>query len=1108
MTSSEEFNGAIARFGQSVTGKLANIAVAGEPEDQLRAPLEVLLADVARLCGFADGSVVAVGESSLSDLKTRPDYAVSVANALVGFIEVKAPGKGADPRRFRDRHDKEQWDKLKAIPNLLYTDGNAFSLWRNGQLEGEVVRLDGDVESSGKALRAPLSLLALFENFYRWQPVSPRSAKQLAEVTARLCRLLRDEVVEQLDLGSAPLTSLATDWRRLLFPTASDKDFADGYAQAVTFGLLVARARRLELRAGLDQVAKTLGRTDSLIGTALRLLTDDAGNQRTLQTSIGTLVRVLDAVDWSVISKGKPDAWLYFYEDFLEEYDNQLRKRTGSYYTPPQAVAAMLRLVNDVLKSRFSQPRGVAGSNVIIADPAVGTGTFLLGALRAIASEIEEAEGAGAVPAAMEAAVRRLFGFELQLGPYAVAQLRLVAELTELSGDVPHEPLRLFVTDTLANPWAEQEQLGQMYEPIAESRRRANQVKREQPITVVVGNPPYKEKAKGQGGWVESGGTNHPAPLLDWMPPAAWGVGAHAKHLRNLYVYFWRWATWKVFDAHQDESNGVVCFVTVAGFLNGPGFEKMRDWLRRRCQEIWIVDLSPEGHQPEVSSRVFEGVQQPICIMLASRSPNTSTDVPATVRYRAVAPGNRLDKFAELASVQLDDAGWTDCSSEWRAPFLPERSGEWAAFPALEDFFTYNGSGVMPGRTWVIAPDVTSLEQRWEALQRAKPEDKERLFHPHLVAGKPGDRSVHRVSQQGLAGQIARTVSVAADTNSVMRPVRYAFRSFDRQWIIPDYRLINRPNPSLWEWRSPSQVYLSALYRTSPISGPGVSLFSEIPDLDHYNGRGGRIFPLYTDASAATVCIPAGIRKRISGILGTVSTAENIFAYIAGIAASPAYTVRFQSDLVQPGLRIPLTADSVLFDEVVNLGRTIIWLHTFGERFADAAAGRPHGAPRVEPSRAPRYEREGTIPLNAEGMPDSLSYDLALRRLSIGSGFIDNVAPEVWAYEVSGKQILKQWFSYRRRSRERPIIGDRRPPSPLGDIQPDKWLPEYTTDLIDLLHVLTWLVTLEDEQRMLLERVCAGPFISAADIATAKSEHVSNNNVSPSPDDEQHGLFS
>ena len=265
---------------------------------------------------------------------------------------------------------------------------------------------------------------------------------------------------------------------------------------------------------------------------------------------------------------------------------------------------------------------------------------------------------------------------------------------------------------------------------------------------------------------------------------------------------------------------------------------------------------------------------------------------------------------------------------------------------------------------------------------------------------------------------------------------------------------------------------------------------------------------MYKDGSLSNTCVDPSLVAYLATQYGISVSPEDIFAYIAGVAASPAYTARFQKDLVQPGLRIPLTADPQLFHEAVQLGRVIVWLHTYGERFVDAAAGRPHAAPRVEVSRAPRYEREGSIPLTAEGMPDSLSYDPALRRLSVGTGFIDNVAPEVWAYEVSGKQILKQWFSYRRRNRERPIIGDRRPPSPLGDIQPDKWLPEYTTDLIDLLHVLTWLVTIEDEQHMLLERVCAGPLISAADIATAKSEHVSNNDVSPSPDDEQHGLFS
>ena len=116
--------------------KLANLAATGEPEDQLRAPLERLVVDLAEFCGLPRTAVTAVGESSVRELKTRPDYAITVRQALVGFIEVKAPGKGANPRRFRDRHDKEQWKKLQPLPNLLYTDGNEFSLWRSGELVG------------------------------------------------------------------------------------------------------------------------------------------------------------------------------------------------------------------------------------------------------------------------------------------------------------------------------------------------------------------------------------------------------------------------------------------------------------------------------------------------------------------------------------------------------------------------------------------------------------------------------------------------------------------------------------------------------------------------------------------------------------------------------------------------------------------------------------------------------------------------------------------------------------------------------------------------------------------------------------------------------------
>ena len=453
---------AVSRFGLEATSKLSNPGAAGVPEDQLRAPLETLVADLAELAGLRSGTVVMVGETSLADIKTRPDYAVTLGNALIGFIEVKAPGKGADPRRFHDRHDKEQWAKLRTLPNLVYTDGNGFSLWRNGELEGRVVQLEGDVETAGSKLAAPDGLVSLFADFFQWEPQPPRSAKELADTTARLCRLLREEVTEQLGRGSPSLTNLATDWRKLLFPSATDEAFADGYAQAVTFGLLMARARDITLADGLDRVARELRHTNTLIGTALRLLTDDADNETALKTSLATLTRVLDAVHWLAISKGNPEAWLYFYEDFLSVYDNDLRKKTGSYYTPPEVVRVMVRLVDEALRSgqRFALPEGLASPDVTVADPATGTGTFLLGVLRRIAQATAADQGPGAVPAVVEAAVSRLIGFEMQFGPFAVAQLRILAELRTLLDDPDAVPAtRLFVTDTLGNPYADARRL-------------------------------------------------------------------------------------------------------------------------------------------------------------------------------------------------------------------------------------------------------------------------------------------------------------------------------------------------------------------------------------------------------------------------------------------------------------------------------------------------------------------------------------------------------------------------------------------------------------------------------------------------------------------------
>ena len=509
-----------------------------------------------------------------------------------------------------------------------------------------------------------------------------------------------------------------------------------------------------------------------------------------------------------------------------------------------------------------------------------------------------------------------------------------------------------------------------------------------------------------------------------------------------------------------------------------------------------MIDCSPEGHQPDVPTRIFQGVQHPVCIVLAVRSPGNDPAKPAKVRFRSLAKGPRGDKFGELAGVGLGSAGWADCPTDPRAPFLPNFTGGWGDFVPLDQVIDDSGSGVMPGRTWIIAPDAQSLKERWAKLVGEKDTDKRaNLFHPH----EGGDRTVEKATKSmtgvhdafasveyGLEHRNSSDAQIKTTALTALRlqkPISYGFRSFDRQWIIPDNRVINRPNPQLWERHGEQQVYLTALTRSAPKNGPALTAISSIPDLDHYRGSfGGRVFALWRDAAATETNVTDAAIAALTLRYGAAPDPVDVFAYVAALLASPAYTKKFKSDLIRPGLRVPLTADAKLFAKAAKLGRELLWLHTFGERFAD---GRPAGQPKLPDGKRPMIPAGGSIPADAANFPDTIDYDPAKRRLKIGNGYIDQVDPRVWAYEVSGKQVLRQWFSYRKKNRERPQIGDRRKPSPLGDIQPDHWLPEYTTELLNVLNVLGMLVKLEPKQAKLLDEICEGPLIPAGEFAPA-----------------------
>lgn len=370
---------------------------------------------------------------------------------------------------------------------------------------------------------------------------------------------------------------------------------------------------------------------------------------------------------------------------------------------------------------------------------------------------------------------------------------------------------------------------------------------------------------------------------------------------------------------------------------------------------------------------------------------------------------------------------------------------------------------------------------RWCDLQKEPLRSiKDELFHPDR------DRTLDRSFDEGLGEHENRNVSVNADTWDIIAATRFGARSFDRRWIIPDKRLISQPRPPLWREFGEQQVYLTAPEDRGPKSGPSLTVAGIVPDVHHYNNRGGRVYPLGRNAEATVSNIKRSLLAHLTLAYGRTITPEDMMAYIAGVMAHPAFTARFKADLVRPGLRLPITAKADLFERATTLGREVIWLHTYGERMVDEDAGRPQGPPRMAKD-GPIIPREGAIPSTPEDFPNELRYDAPARRLFVGKGYVDNVSKAMVDYDVSGMNVLNQWFSYRKKDRRRPIIGDRRPPSPLSDLQPDHWLAEYTSDLLDLLHVLGRLVALEPAQAQVLEDILGATLLEHEQLVAASA---------------------
>ena len=421
---------------------------------------------------------------------------------------------------------------------------------------------------------------------------------------------------------------------------------------------------------------------------------------------------------------------------------------------------------------------------------------------RSAASKLEQ--GAGAVPGQATTLAEHLYGFELMVGPYAVSELRVSRALRDRRREIasgrhaslPDRYAREVQTRNHCNHRFSTNQWQNSMPARWLSRTRV-------PVIVCLGNPPYDrheaatEANQAQtGGWVRHGEGEERPILEDFLAPARSVQGMACVSKTSIIFTSTSGAgpCGRSLSRVERRRAGRVSFISASSYLDGDAFCGMREQMRRQCDEIWILDLGGEGRGTRRDENVFD-IQTPVAIAVAFRAREAKTDTPARVHYARVE-GTRKDKLAALDDITcFSKVEWQECPEDWLSPFRPPGVGDYFAHPLLADLMPWQQSGVKAGRTWVVAPEIETLSKRWRILLQAEGEGRRILFKD-----SPTGRKAHDAPTQ-LPPSQTKLIPILSLEKDDRAPnlASYAYRSFDRQFLLCDARLLDRPGPALWE---------------------------------------------------------------------------------------------------------------------------------------------------------------------------------------------------------------------------------------------------------------------------------------------------------------------
>jgi predicted helicase len=1000
----------------------------------------------------------------------NPDFRVwDGTQNIVGYIEAKKPGENLDiiensPQLKRYR---------KTFPNLILTDFYEFRLYRNGLLIDKTFCARAALAKKGipPPIENEEKFTALLNKFFAFSLPKVSTAEQLAKELAVRTRFLRDEVIslemEQQQKGKGELFGFYESFKKYLIANITEKDFADLFSQTITYGLFAARTRSangFNRKLAYDLIPKTIG----ILRNVFKFISQ-GDLSRPMEVMVDDIADVLNAADAKNIlrqyykaGKGE-DPIVHFYETFLTEYDPATREKRGVYYTPEPVVRYIVRSVHSLLKTHFDLADGLASKEVTLLDPAGGTLTFPAEAIKLAVAEYKEKYGDGGVQKLISGQIlKNFYAFELMMAPYAIGHIKISFLLEELGYIMKDdERFKLYLTNTLDMEDLAQTQIPGL-ESLSEESHEAGKIKQQEPILVILGNPPYSANSSNKSEeikflkkddkyikdykWDDTKKTAIPVFANVKRVNEETGVTAisqknfigdilqeyyfvdgkplnedNPKLLQDDYVKFLRFAQWKINNAGK----GIVGMITNHGYLNNITFPGMRESLMRTFNEIYIINLhgdsqkkekAPDGSKDE---NVFD-ITKGTAIAIFVKKPKAKG---CKIFYRDIF-GLCEIKYDWLNKNHFRIKDYEKLHPETPWYFFIKRDTKeiehFTKWPSVLEIFPTNSTGIKTHRDdFVIAFKASELENRIRQFVNLQ-------FPDEFVkdAYKIKETSTFKISN------VRKIMNGDIELHEKILPISY--RPFDSRFIVYSDDIIDRPRKEIMQHLLKNNIALNIVRQVKASKNWIHALVSEeITECCYISNNTSEVcytFPLYLykpeekkkKSGFQTMLlfepeaeygkggkkpnIAPGVFEMLQKAYKKKPTPEQILYYCYAVLYSNVYREKYAEFLKIDFPRIPFTSDYNLFLQLAEQGEELAQLHLLKSKILNRPGARylGTGADTIE---KPVYDEQWKCVRINE------------------TKYFEGISKEVWEYHIGGYQVMEKYLKDRKgRQMEDPAV--------------------------------------------------------------------------------------